>query len=773
MEELRAKLAEHGVTIIPAFTGEYQRFGSQFFKGIDLGDGVMWANFGDWSKKGCNVSMTVTGAGGKVTAEQQARIAAALAEQEAERRSYWETVAAQAQKMWDEAADRGSHPYLEKKKLTSLHGARIWMNEAGHPVMLVPMRDLSGKLWNVTRIFSKEFVDEKTGEKRGNKFVLKGGRKEALFHAIGTLGAPDVIFAEGFATGASLADAFPERAVVVCFDAGNLDAAAADYLGQRTDPPKSILFCGDEDQYKPTKGNAGREAAERCAAKLNGAAALFPRFKDTRTCPTDWNDLHCLEGLEAVKDQILNPQADTQAAGAGGGAPATGKKKYVNYELAITNALVNAYGDRLLKQDKDVFHYGDDERWHHFAPREAADHFMKLIDLKHGEHMKFKEIQATYQRFLTHLPHAPKGRNMFAPPPYVANFRNGALELLPQADGTFKLEFRKKRKDDLLCYSHPFDYTPEASLNLEFEETLKRVLDEDAIQTYYEVLGACLVPTFPKVVFFIGKPASGKSTLVLFANHLIDKDLRSAVDPSDWRGFGMETMAGKLVNLHPDIALQRPIAENILKQIEDRIPVLIRRKGITDIYAPLPAMHLFAANGLPKTVESVAPFMRRVLLFQCNKYQAPETGFIRDWAHHVWEQGPGGVIRRALEGAARLAAQKGHFTAFDASRRAMENWKEDTADFVEKFLGDLRHESGALLSDSESRAMLVEKGQLTRPQLVAAFHSWFEKVAPRQTPPTAFQLYSRLRELGFQEKKIHGVRYFGGFGVEKAPGGLF
>lgn len=766
MDELRAKLAEHGITLTPAFTGEYSRFGSQFFKGIDLGDGAYWVNFGDWSKKGCNITMTLTGAGGKVTAEQQAKIAAALALQDAERRQYWETVALEAQKLWDNATDRGNHPYLDKKKLSSLHGARIWMNEAGHPVILVPMRDKLGKLWNVTRIFSKEFVDEKTGEKRGNKFVLKGGRKEGLFHTIGAHDGGHLLFAEGFATGASLREAFPERTVIVCFDAGNLEAAAGDYLAERKDKPESCIFCGDDDVYKPKSGNAGREAAQGCAAKFDGATAVFPRFKNTRTCPTDWNDLHCLEGLEAVKEQVLNPPPADESQGGNLAEKKVG-------ERAVVANLINSFGDTLIKQDRDLFLYNEKaELWRHYPQREAQDHFMKLIDALAGSGAKYKDLKSAYDRFLMHVPYLDRDRNMHAPPPFITNFKNGAVELNPQSDGSYKLEFRKKRQDDYLCYTHPFDYTPEASLNEEFEETIKRVLPESAINTYYEVLGGCLIPAFPKVALFVGPPGSGKSTLILFAYHLVDKALRASVDPSDWRGFAMETLLGKLVNLHPDIALSRPIAENILKLIEDRVPVRIARKYATDVSAPLPAMHLFGANGLPKTQESVNAFTRRVLIFRCDRYQAPETGFTRDFAHHVWAKNPAGVVRRALEGAARLAADKGHFSMFDAAREEMDRWKLDTADFVERFVAELRIEGGALLADADSRASLTERGQLTRSQLVTAFHSWFERAAPRKVPPDAFELYRRLRELGFHEKMIKGVRYFHGFGVTMAPNSL-
>lgn len=764
---LHDMLAKAGITVTPAFTGNFIRNGSQYFRGMDLGGGLLWAVFGDWSKKGSQATWQSSGAGGEISADHKARIAAALAEQEAERKQHWEIVAKEAEKLWANAADRGSHPYLEKKQLKSLHGARIMINEAGHPVMLVPMRDVDGKLWNVTRIYSTEFVDEKTGEKRGNKFVLKGGRKEGLFHLVGhgIDGTPRLIFAEGFATAASIAEDMPESAIACCFDAGNL-AAASEALTDRYPNIANRYWLGDDDCYKPEKGNAGREAASYCASEFGGKA-LFPLFKDTRTLPTDFNDLRCLEGPGAIRKRFEAPEEEEKQLP----EREEDDEKKPHFEEILVRHMLHEFQANLIKQEKDVFQY-DNVRWLHHSPRYAQDHFIQILNARTGGRLEFKKLKQTYERLLAFIPHAPVERNMFAPPPFTTNFRNGALDLLPQADGSFKLHFRAKRRDDLLCYSHPFDYVEDAKPNQDFEDTLKRVLSEEAIGTFKEVLGACLLPAFPKVVFFMGKPGSGKSTLILFAHHLVSPDLRCSVDPADFRGFGMETMAGKLVNLHSDIVLSRPIAENVLKLIEDRIPVRIQRKGITDLYAPLPAMHLFGANGLPETRESVAAFRRRVLIFRCAKYQAPETGYTRDHAHLTWDRGPGGIIAQAIQGLQRVATNLGHFTPFAGSREEMQKWEESTSDMVQQFVEEMANGEGQLL-DSESRASLVDAGMLTRSHLLKAFYSHCERVAPRRIPPTAFELYSRLRELGFTEIKVRGVRGFKGFSVKETPGAAF
>lgn len=49
--------------------------------------------------------------------------------------------------------------------------------------------------------------------------------------------------------------------------------------------------------------NTGRQKAEEAAQKY-GCSVVFPQFKNTDTKPTDFNDLHLLEGLDTVKEQI-------------------------------------------------------------------------------------------------------------------------------------------------------------------------------------------------------------------------------------------------------------------------------------------------------------------------------------------------------------------------------------------------------------------------------------------------------------------------------------
>lgn len=172
------------------------------------------------------------------------------------------------------------HPYLVRKGV-GVHGVRylpVWerrvYDDAGafervrvEGVLLVPMRDESGMLWNVQAIFP-----EPCPALGRDKDFPPGGRKKGLLHWIGQR-TETVCFAEGYATGASIHEATGYRAVV-CFDAGNLPAVAEIVRGLM--PTARIVVCADNDEPDKNGRRAGQQKAEEAAALVDGFVALAP-----------------------------------------------------------------------------------------------------------------------------------------------------------------------------------------------------------------------------------------------------------------------------------------------------------------------------------------------------------------------------------------------------------------------------------------------------------------------------------------------------------------
>ncbi len=189
--------------------------------------------------------------------------------------------------LWDAASDTGTSPYLIRKGVQG-HGVRFTPDG----VLLVPLRDAAGQLWNVQTIAPEKPFNGT------DKLFLKGGRKSGLWHLCGDpAGALVLLVAEGYATAASVHQA-TGRPVAVAFDAGNLPHVAKAL--HQAHPAALIVICGDDDlQTFEEKGhNPGRDKATAAARAVAGLA-VFPEGLPVGA--SDFNDLHQAAGLDAVR----------------------------------------------------------------------------------------------------------------------------------------------------------------------------------------------------------------------------------------------------------------------------------------------------------------------------------------------------------------------------------------------------------------------------------------------------------------------------------------
>jgi putative DNA primase/helicase len=173
---------------------------------------------------------------------------------EAERRTADEAGAIHATRLWEAGRPASAHPYLVRKAM-----GPDGLREAGGG-LLVPMRDLDGKLWNVQRIAPDGF-----------KLFMPGARVDGLAWWRGEPGETFAI-GEGVATMAAV-HAATGLCTVAAFTAGYL-ARVAGLL--RSEHPKArLILCADDDSAGQT--NVGVIAATKAAWAVNGLVARPPR----------------------------------------------------------------------------------------------------------------------------------------------------------------------------------------------------------------------------------------------------------------------------------------------------------------------------------------------------------------------------------------------------------------------------------------------------------------------------------------------------------------
>lgn len=240
----------------------------------------------------------------------------------------------------------GRSGYLERKGVAGalathhVQGLAVYHEDDFGSFVQVPLLTFAGRTIGYQRLYDSACVKRKYDtEPRDKDFVgaTRGGFVALVPKELGTLPEDGVALGrvlrrgytldlcEGIATGMSVCLARPKSIMLCTPTAGNLvpvvEALRVHY-GYRGGRPYRFMrrtrlhvsVWADDDQWGkdltgrkvpvPKRGgaNAGREKALQ-AAEAGGASVRFPEFdpRHWTELPTDFNDLHRLEGLGAVR----------------------------------------------------------------------------------------------------------------------------------------------------------------------------------------------------------------------------------------------------------------------------------------------------------------------------------------------------------------------------------------------------------------------------------------------------------------------------------------
>ena len=277
----------------PPFDGEFHPFTdpessskplkntAAWFRGEMLPDGTKIATFGSFRRPDagpwhwCSVA--------ELTAEQRAALEQMKVDAAADRQRRQADAALTAQRLWDAATPvkESDHPYLSRKQVHGLDALRV----SADGVLLVPLRDASGKLHSLNRIWPD-----------GTKRLLPDGDARGHFCTLGPKPTKAIYLAEGIATGLTVCRAV-STATVSCGDASNLKPVAEAL--RLAFPAVELIIAADADP-------AGIDGATAATLAVANSRMIVPQFaaQDTRN---DWNDLQQIEGLAVVTQQLTAP----------------------------------------------------------------------------------------------------------------------------------------------------------------------------------------------------------------------------------------------------------------------------------------------------------------------------------------------------------------------------------------------------------------------------------------------------------------------------------
>lgn len=249
-------------------------------------DGIGGGAFGDWKT---GVYSTWSGRpDAALTPDEReawrARVTELRAIADDARAKRAQEAAEKARHLWGLAGTvHADHAYVRAKKIKP-YGAKQLQDR-----IIVKLQDIDGVHHSSQNIAPSGIKIFQTGGRVAGCFAaVTGGSKPGN-------GAP-LLVCEGFATACSLHEAtgYP---VAAAMNAGNLMAVAKAWRAKS--PHLRIVICADDDTA--TAGNPGMTKA-REAARGTGAQIAVPDFGSERSDnATDFNDLHLLAGLDAVR----------------------------------------------------------------------------------------------------------------------------------------------------------------------------------------------------------------------------------------------------------------------------------------------------------------------------------------------------------------------------------------------------------------------------------------------------------------------------------------
>lgn len=293
------------------------------FTNNDSGKVIGVGNYGSWHgfpEKVIWSSKSVNGLTSAEKAEYNRQVEAARVLRDEEQRVLQAQAAQKAFEIWQGSPDvTAAHEYLTRKMVVPFAGIKLSRGDIVIPVCV-------GE-----EITSLQFI-KPNGEK---KFLPHGRLKGCYYKLEGTdEGAGVVYIAEGFSTAASVWMATHDT-VYIAFNAGNLYEVASAVKAMH--PDCKIVICADDDTE--SAGNAGRTKAIQAGQGL-GLDVVFAGADADGVVINDMNDLHCTQGLDALRTLLT-------------AKPATYKKK----KKAITEQADDVYRPRgILGEIVNYYH---------------------------------------------------------------------------------------------------------------------------------------------------------------------------------------------------------------------------------------------------------------------------------------------------------------------------------------------------------------------------------------------------------------------------------
>lgn len=554
-------------------------------------------------------------------------------------------------------------PYLHKKKIKK-HSALCVRNSFGKIDLIIPMKDIHGKIWGYQSI-----------EESGEKQFIRDQKTSGLYYQFGIISPSEpILLAEGFATAASIYEA-TGRPVLCAFSASNLKTVAE--ICRANFDKASIVICGDDDSSK--KVNAGKIKAIE-AARVSQGQAVFPVFKDKDEADSDFNDLQIKEGLGCVAEQInslniLKPQdiIPTELTGfhsikfiRGQQVETPEVDDLQKYFLRKTNYVVLDDSKIVLIWNGTHYEQISDQRIAAFA----EDNFSpKPINKTVSEF-----VQKIFRTRLRKTSWFDKTTSK------KINFRNGVLHLDDKS-------FHPHSKDIGFRFVLPYDYDPKADAP-QFKKFLNNILPNsvELQKLLMEFSGYCISGDScwaQKSLILEGEGANGKSTFLAVIRDVIGSDNTTALTLSQ---LNLETnrqlLDGKLANFAEETPNKKMLDSSTFKNLVTGGDIQVRQLYKNAYFMRNRAKLVFACNELPESFDLTDGFFRRFIIIPFNEKFSHENKNLDPFIENKIKKELPGIFNLCIKAYEEVVDRKA-FTDAQEARRALEEYRNQLDPAIE------------------------------------------------------------------------------------------
>ena len=263
------------------------------------------------------------------------------------------------------------------------------------------------------------------------------------------------------------------------------------------------------------------------------------------------------------------------------------------------------------------------------------------------------------------------------------------------------------------------------------------------VRHWHELVGYGIQPRrdIPCFWLLIGHGANGKSKLLETTQRLVGPAAvyNGPVAKFQRDRFNLASLAGKLLFIDDDMAVDTQLDDGLLKSISEAKDLTTRHAfGRHSFKFRCLALPVMAGNHYPATSDSSHGLRRRAMVIPFDRKFGPEEADSGLFPK-IWETELPGILNRALEGLARLR-KRGDFKL-----------PVDCAGAWHEFLAH----SHPLIAFIEDGCERVESGHVLLSEFRDAMATW--STAQGIKKPVPFKKLKRqLEGLGFEVKNVNG-----------------